>query len=116
MKKGKKHGSHTHTYIYIHIFFLSATWTPLSMGQPYYPNPMLITAFNEFDPSYSFSPYLYNISHRLTELNVSLFYFIQLILFKNIQWKQPHINVTAIKLNFIQQVSLQNFLIKQDNF
>ena len=29
--------------------------------------------------------------------------------------RQPHVNVHAIKLNFIQPVCLQNFLIKQDN-
>ena len=34
----------------------------------------------------------------------------KLIFFKNIYWRQPHNNVQAIKLNFIQQVCLQNFL------
>ena len=34
--------------------------------------------------SYSFLPFLYNLSHRLTELNVSLFYLIKVIFFKNI--------------------------------
>ena len=68
---------------------------------------------------YSFLPFLYNLSHRLTEWNVSLFYLIKLIFFKNISWRQPHVNVQAIqaiKSNFMQQVCLQNFLIKQDNF
>ena len=65
--------------------------------------------------SYAFLPYY--LSQRLTELNVSLFYYlITLIFFKNIQWRQPQVNVKAIKLNFIQQVCLQNFLIEQDNF
>ena len=31
--------------------------------------------------SYSFLPYLYNLSHRLMELNVSLLYLIKLIFF-----------------------------------
>ena len=57
--------------------------------------------------SYSFLPFLYNFSHRLTELNVSLCYLIKLIYVVNVQ---------AIKLDFIQQVCLQNFLIKQGNF
>ena len=52
--------------------------------------------------------YLYNLSHRLTELNVSLFYLIKLIFFKNISRRQ------ATKLNFIQQLCLQNFLTKPD--
>ena len=30
--------------------------------------------------------------------------------------KTTHVNVQAIKLNFIQQVWSQNFVIKQDNF
>ena len=35
--------------------------------------------------SYSYLPFLYNLSHKLTELNVSLFYFnIKLIFFRNI--------------------------------
>ena len=33
--------------------------------------------------SYSFLPFLYNLIHRLTELNVSLFYLIKLVFFKN---------------------------------
>ena len=44
--------------------------------------------------SYPFLPYLYKLSHRLTELNVSLFYLIELVFVKII-------NVKAIKLNFI---------------
>ena len=34
--------------------------------------------------SKAFLPYLYNLSHRQTELNVSLFYLKKLIFFKNI--------------------------------
>ena len=34
--------------------------------------------------SYSFLPYLHNLSHRLTELNVSIFFLIKLIFFKHI--------------------------------
>ena len=30
--------------------------------------------------------------------------------------KTTHVNVQAIKLNFIQRVCLQNYLIKQENF
>ena len=30
--------------------------------------------------------------------------------------KQPHVTVKAIKLNVIEQVRLQNFLMKQDHF
>ena len=33
---------------------------------------------------YLFLPFLNNLSHRITELNVSLFYLIKLIFFKNI--------------------------------
>ena len=66
--------------------------------------------------SYSSLPYLYNLSYRLAELNVSLVYLIKLISLKIFNEDKPHVNVKAIKLNFIQQVCLQNFLIKQDNF
>ena len=62
--------------------------------------------------SYLFIPFLYNLSHRLTEFNVSLFYRIELIFFKN----NVYVDVQAVKLNFIQQLYLQNILIKQDNF
>ena len=34
--------------------------------------------------SYSFLPFSYNLSHRLTELRVSLFDLIKMIFFKNI--------------------------------
>ena len=56
--------------------------------------------------SYSFLPFLYIQPHRLTESNLSLFYLIKLIYFKNIQRRQPHVNAKAIKLNFIQQFCL----------
>ena len=66
--------------------------------------------------SYSFLPFLYNLSHRLTALNVYLFYLIKLIFFKNISLRQTHVNVQAIILNFFQQDFLQNLLIKQGFF
>ena len=66
--------------------------------------------------SYLFLPYLCNLSHRLTELNFSLFCLIYLIFFQKYLTKQPHVNVKAIKLSFIQQVCLQNLLIKEDDF
>ena len=66
--------------------------------------------------SYPFLAFLYNLSQRLTELNIYLFYLIKLIFLKNIEVRQTHVNVQAIKLNFIQQDFLQNFLIKQEFF
>ena len=30
--------------------------------------------------------------------------------------RQPHVDVQAIKVSFIQQVCLQNFFLKQGNF
>ena len=65
--------------------------------------------------SYSFLPYLYNLSHRLMELNVSLLYLIKLIFFIYLM-KATTCECKRIQLNFIRRVCLQNFLIKQDNF
>ena len=68
--------------------------------------------------SYSFLPLLYNLSQGLAELNVSLF-LSQKTWFSLRTFNEDNhmlVNVQAIKWNFIQQVCLQNFLIKQDNF
>ena len=74
---------------------------------------------NAFHSYCSFLAYLYNLSHRLTELNISLFLFLfhkTVFLQQYLMKTQPHVNVKAIKLNFIQQVYLQSFLVKQGNF
>ena len=72
-------------------------------------------ALHSYRLSYWFLHYLCNLSHRLTELNISLFYLRKLSSFENIYCRQPHVNVKTIKLNFIQQICLRNSSMKQDN-
>ena len=66
--------------------------------------------------SYSSLHFSCNLSYRLTELNISFFShktdFIQKYLM-NTTWR--HVNAQATKLDFIHQICLQNFLIKQDH-
>ena len=59
--------------------------------------------------SYSFLPYLYNLSHRLTELNVSLFYLIKLIFFKNMLWRKKFLNKTRQFLITLHKMKSLNF-------
>ena len=88
------------------LIFQSTIWFPFLLGLVIIYTHifnLLEKCFHSYCLFFSSLPFLYNLSHRLTELNVSLFY-LKTIFFKNIYWWQPHVNVQAIKLNFIRQI------------